>query len=350
MLGYMALNLWDWPVLAVALIRATASLIIVVLLSFSLPGKLGLPVLVIGIAALMGIPTSGLSLGIFFICLTIIALRRVSIEFISNASACVLGIAIVMSMLMVHFGVVSNEEDVIGIPLELGGDIRSRMTFGFKNVNSFAGIVSGFCLLIMMTGSQIVARYLIALLVSYVIYIYTDSRAMLAATFSFVAFTGIFLLARNRLWFLKSFAGFMLLTPLLLSVLASLVVSEMPLLDLMLSGRQTFVSMYFSELPNYRLLIGGAEPSAGVTVDNSFALLAGAIGIPLLIYLTHTTYQRVCRCVNEADFRTYSFLLAFWIYSFAESSMLRPESIVCIVFWVLIFRPRPALVQGEYRL
>ena len=173
---------------------------------------------------------------------------------------------------------------------------------------------------------------------------------MLTATLSFIAFTVIFLLARNRLRILEAFAGIMLITPLLLSILASLVVSEAPLLDLVLSGRLNFISMFFSEMPTYRLLIGGAEPATGTTVDNSFALAVGAIGMPLLIYLAYITFQRVRRCVKEADFRIYSFLLAFWLYSFTESSMLRPESIVCIVFWVLVLRPEPALAQRRYYL
>lgn len=350
MLGYLAFNLWDWPALAIALIRTAASIFIVAMLAVSLTHKVALPVLVIGIIALIGIPTSGISLGIFFICLSVLALRRIPVEFISNASACILGIALTTSVLLVYSGILENGEDVTGSALELGGEIRSRMTFGYKNVNSFAAIATGFCLLVMIAGNRIIARYLIALFVSYVLYIYTDSRAMLAAVFGFIAFTCIFISARNQKWFLKTFSGFMLIMPLLLSVLASQVVSEAPLLDLALSGRMTFVSMFFSEVSNYRLLIGGAEPSAGVTVDNSFALLAGAIGVPLLSYFTHITYKRVCRSINEGDFRTYSFILAFWIYSFAESSMLRPESIVCIVFWVLVLHPKQVLSQGKFRL
>lgn len=351
MLGYLAFNLWELPALAITLIRASALVGIVALLAVSLPAKaMGAPILTIGIVALMGVATSGISLGILFLCLAVLAFRKLPVEFIANSSACVLGFALAMSVLLVHFGIVANEEDVTASALELGGEIRSRMTFGYRNVNSFAGIASGFCLLIMMTGRQAIARYAIALLVSYALYMDTDSRAMLTATLSFIVFTVIFLLARNLPRFLKAFAGLMLITPLLLSILASLVVSEAPLLDLVLSGRLTFVSMFFSEMPAYRFLIGGAEPSSGTTVDNSFALVAGAIGMPLLIYLAHITYQRVRRCVKEADFRVYSFLLAFWLYSFTESSMLRPESIVCIVFWVLVLRPEPALAQGRYSL
>jgi hypothetical protein len=350
MLGYLAVNLWEWKAFTITLIRAATSVIIVALLALSWPAKMGVPVLAIGIVALIGIPTSGISLGILFLCLTVLALRKLSVEFIANSSAFVLGIALTMSVLMVHFGIVANEEDVAGSALELGGEIRSRMTFGYRNVNSFAGIASGFCLLIMMTGRHSIARYAIAVLVSYLLYMDTDSRAMLLATFSFISFTLIFLLARNRPWFLKAFATLMLITPLMLSVFANLVVSEAPLLDLVLSGRLSLVTMFFSELPSYRFLIGGAEPSSGTTVDNSFALMAGAIGIPLLIYVTYITYQRVLRCVDEADFRIYSFLLAFWLYSFAESSMLRPESIICIVFWVLVLRPEPKLALGKYPL
>jgi len=351
MLGYLAFNLWELPALAITLIRASALVGIVALLAVSLHGKaIGAPILAIGIVALMGVPTSAISLGILFLCLTVLAFRKLPVEFIANSSACVLGIALAMSVLLVHFGIVANEEDVTGSALDLDGEIRSRMTFGYRNANAFAGIASSFCLLVMITGKHTIARYAIALIVSYALYMDTNSRAMLMATLSFIAFTVIFILTPNSPRFLKAFAGLVLITPLLLTILASLLVSEFPLLDLVLSGRLNFISMFFSEMPAYRFLIGGVEPSIGTTVDNSFALVVGAIGTPLLIYLTYITYQRVCRCVNEAEFRAYSFLLAFWLYSFAESSMLRPESIVCIVFWVLVLRPVPALAQERYSL
>ena len=351
MLGYLAFNLWEFSTLAITLIRASALVGIVVLLAVSLPAKaMGAPILAIGIVALMGVPTSGISLGILFLCLSVLAFRKLPVEFIANSSACVLGIALAMSVLLVHFGIVANEADITASALDLGGEIRSRMTFGYRNVNAFAGIATGFCLLVMITGRQTIARYAIALIVSYALYIDTNSRAMLMATLSFIAFTVIFLLTPKSPRFLKAFAGLTLITPFLLTILASLVVSEAPLLDLVLSGRLNFVSMFFSEIPFYRFLIGGAEPSSGTTVDNSLALVVGAIGMPLLIYLTYITYQRVCRCVNEAEFRVYSFLLAFWLYSFTESSMLRPESIVCIVFWVLVLRPVSANAQARYFL
>ncbi len=351
MLGYLAFNLWDLPAAAITLIRACALVGIVALLPVSFPAKaIGAPVLAIGIVALMGVPTSGISLGILFLCLTVLAFRKLPVEFIANSSACVLGAALAVSVLLVYFGIVANEEDVTGSALELGGEIRSRMTFGYRNVNAFTGIASSFCLIIMMTGRQVIARYVFALLVSYALYMLTDSRAMLTATLSFIALTFIFLLARHRPRFLTALAGLILITPLLLSILASLVLSEAPLLDLVLSGRLSFVSMFFAEMPTYRFLIGGAEPSSGTTVDNAFALAAGAIGVPLVIYLAHITYRRVRRCVEEADFRVYSFLLAFWLYSFSESSMLRPETIICIVFWILVLRPAPALVRGKQSL
>ena len=349
MLGYLAHNLWMMPVLEITLIRLTALFGIIMLLVVGMPDRgIGLPILVIGMVALMGGPTSGISLGILFLCLTVLALRKLPVEFLASSSAYVLGITVALSLLFVYIGVLVSEEDVVSNPLELGGDIRSRMTFGYRNVNAFGGLVSGFCLLLMMAGKQTIARYAIALVVTYVIYVYTDSRAMILAVLSFIAFTAIFLLIRKSSRFLIALSVFTLITPVMLTILASEVMSNAPLLDFVLSGRLTFVSLFFSEIPAYRFLLGGAEPADGITVDNSFALLSGAIGIPLLIYVSYITFQRVIRCINEGDFRTYSFLLAFWSYSFTESSMLRPESIVCIVFWVLILRPEPVITHGKY--
>ena len=65
MLGYLAHNLWMMPVLEITLIRLAALVGIVTLLVVGMPDRgIGLPILVIGMVALMGVPTSGISLGV----------------------------------------------------------------------------------------------------------------------------------------------------------------------------------------------------------------------------------------------------------------------------------------------
>lgn len=340
MAGYLAFNLWELPPSAIMAMRVASLLGIALLLPVDMPFRaMGVPILAIGLVSLLGVATSNLSLNLLFLCLTVLAFRKLNVDFIAASSAGLLAAAVIMSVVLIQLGWVINADDIAGDALELGGELRSRMTFGYRNVNAFASIVGSFCLLFMLTGRRAFLRYAVALLVSYTFYSYTDSRGMLIATVSFVGFTGIFLLARKRRELLRLLAGIVLIVPLVLSILAPLVVTEIPLLDLVLSGRLSFASSFFSDIPAYRLITGGTEPSSDTTVDNAFALLAGAMGVPLLLYLTYVTYQRLARSIDEGDFRVYSFLLAFWLYSFSESSMLRPESLICLIFWILVLAP-----------
>jgi hypothetical protein len=124
----------------------------------------------------------------------------------------------------------------------------------------------------------------------------------------------------------------------MLSVVPDMIINQFPLIDLAFSGRFSFISAYLSEMPAYRILIGGMEPPASLTIDNSFALIVGAMGIPFLIYVAFRLFLVVKICSDVGDYRMYAFMLSFWLYSFSESNMLRPESLICFVFWIIIFK------------
>lgn len=337
-LGYLGVNQLDMNQLSIISIRLLAFLIICALLSMQGTRifKIDRPIFIFGLVTIVGAVTSFISLNLLFIFLFLMGARSFSIYFLATASVCILGITIVASVLLVYFGIVENNIDIVGSTFGIGDELRSRMTFGFRNVNAFSAVVSAFCLLFILVSKRAVVGYSLALIISYAFYIYTDSRTMLLATVFSIIFTVMFLLlaSHRRIFYFTSI--FIISAPLVLTALATTIVNQFPFIDLLISSRFTFSSAYFSGIPVFRLLIGGIDPPSELTIDNSFALITGAAGIPFLVYIAIRVFHLVKQCALDFNYKTYSFTLSFWLFSFSESSMVRPESLICLIFWMLI--------------
>jgi hypothetical protein len=342
MFGYLGFNLFRLEDSALFAIRSvcTGIVVVAILLESARIRDLPLPLLVTGIVSALGMLTSSISLNLFFLFLFVVATRSVSFEFLVRSAVYITGSTVAMTVILVQLGVFINEEDIVGMAYELFGDeFRVRDNFGFRNPNAFASIVSAFSLLFMLTGKQLSIRALVAVTVSIVFFIYNDSRTMVSTTILFVvlAYGVKYFKAYPLLWY---WLGVVALTGILFaSAFPAEIVATFPLFDMFISNRSIFITYYYSELSLYAWLIGGAAPSQNVTVDNSFALLLGACGLPFLIYLFWVLQDRLKRCIEASDYRSYAFLLSFSYYSFSESSLVRPEALIGAIFLVLLFNP-----------
>lgn len=337
-LGYLGVNLFDMKPGSILSLRLVGMVAVGGLLIRGVELRKGeWPLLVLLALMAVGAITSSLSLNVVFILLVCFAVRSLQIRVLANTSTFILGITILMVLALIHFGLVENSTDVVGMAAELGDDERTRMTFGFKNVNAFAGVVTAFCLLFMFSGKSVALRSLLAVVVSYVFYKYTDSRTMFLATVSSVVFSLIFAVFVTHRRLFNAISVTLVAVPVLLSAMAATVLDKIPLIDLVFSGRFSFMAEYLNSLPFYRLLIGGMDPPEALTIDNAFALMVGALGVPFMCYLAFRVFRVVQECGLARDGRTYSFILSFWLFSFSESNILRPESLICLVFWAIVF-------------
>ncbi|GAB3459604.1 hypothetical protein GCM10027321_17730 [Massilia terrae] len=337
-LGYLGVNLFDMKPGSIMLFRVAALVAIAGLLARGVEIRKGERLLFVYLLLMaIGALTSSLSLNMVFILLVCFAVRSIQIRSLASTSTFVLGATILLVLALIQFGYVENGTDVVGIAAELGDDERTRMTFGFRNVNAFSGVVTAFCLLLMFSGKRVVLRAASAVMVSYIFYKYTDSRTMLLATCSFIVFSLVFLIfvAHRRLFYIVSVV--LIAVPIALSILAATVLDKFPLIDLIFSGRFSFMAEYLNSLPFYRVLIGGVDPPEALTIDNAFALMVGAFGVPFMAYLVWRIFCVIRECALVRDYRTYSFVLSFWLFSFSESNILRPESLICLVFWAIVF-------------
>lgn len=335
-LGVNVANLGQTHLLALRLI----SLSLIVTLIFAQIHQIekkDRPVIFIGAVALLGCFTSFASLNILFICLFALSARKISVDYLASASASVLGCAIIVILFLVWIGVIENDIDVTGLASELSDGERIRSTFGFKNVNAFASLVSAFCLLLMLTWRRAVISCVTSLFISFTFYNYTDSRALPISVLFFIFSAAFFSILIKRGRALTGISIIIIVFPLLLTLLSTKIVDEFPIVDAISSYRFTYSSLYFSEIPLYRFIIGGVQPSEGITVDNSFSLLTGAIGLPMLGYMSARLIKIIKECIAMRDAKRYAFLLSFWVFSFLESNMIRPESLIGVIFWLYLF-------------
>lgn len=337
--GYLGINLFDYESTTLLIIRVSVVVVVSLLFLLELKHiKIHRTVLLIFAVAAVGALTSSILLNIMFMCFFAIATRSLPISTLLITAATVLLIAIVATLLMIQLGIIFSDEEIVGLVAELGGELRARMSLGYRNVNSFASIVSAFCLLLVLSGRQTIIRCCIALALSYVVYEQTDSRSMMAATVIFISYLiALHVFSKYRKYSLI-LSVCVILSTVVISLLPNVVMSQFPLLDFHLSSRLSFISAYYAEIPTFRLLIGGIDPPIGITVDNSFALIVGAIGLPMYLYLVIRVISIIRHCTLTRNHKLHAFILSFWLYSFAESSMVRPEAIIGIIFWIILIR------------
>ena len=348
-LGFMGVNLFNFESYVIFTFRFFLVLVIAILLASELrDARIHRLMLVVGAIAAISAITSSIMMNLLFIAFFVFATRSLSIQFLAKVSVIVLGIAIVTTYAVLYFGTLISDEDVLGVAFELGGGLRSRMNFGYNNPNNFPSIVSAFCLLLMMSGKHAFIRCLVALTLSINVYDQTDSRTMIVATSFFIVYVATlsFFARYTRMLFILSTT--LLLSVVVISLFPEFFVSQFPILDFYLSGRLFIVSSYYSEIPAFRLLIGGMDPTVGVgtvgtAVDNSFALITGAAGVPALFYVISRLLSKIRHCILASDHRLHAFLISFWLFSFAESSLVRPEVIIGLLFWAVILRPNDFL-------
>ena len=340
MIGYLGVNLLDFPSQIILTLRICSVVILFALLVPELR-NVSVPISLFVVLAVwsVGAFSSSILLNLLFTLLFVLATRSILLDYLVSVSIWALLAATLLTLVFLHLDFIFNDEDIVELSIELGGELRSRLNFGYKNVNSFASIISSLCLLIMVRGKLPWLRCTAALVVSYLVYDQTDSRSMVIATVFFVVYFVIASTFRHRRQFFYVISASLIAIPTLVSLFPRFFIDEVQLLDLQLSGRLNFVAQFYSELSPLNLILGGADPKF-LTIDNAFALIVGAAGVPFLLFLVLRVIAILRICIWEYNYRIPAFLVSFWMYSFVESSLVRPETLVGLVFWALVLRPK----------
>lgn len=347
MIGYIGINVFRLESSAVNIIRMISAIPMALLISIKIDSySIARPALIFLSISALGVSGSSISLNVIYIILFVSAFRSIPFPTLTKLSSQALGLAVVVSLAFSVLGITENSVDVSSSFLEDSEDHRVRFTFGYRNVNALTALISAFCMLVMLRGKQKIARYIFSGAISYIFYIYTDSRTLIASVALFAIFSIYFNLLKTRRKMLIGSTVLISIIPLAYSIFSSEILNYMPLLDLILSKRLSLGSSYLEGLSPLEKVIGGAAPVGDLTIDNAILLVIGAVGLPATFYLFIKVTQALKECIVNNDHRLYAFLLSFWLLSVTESSLVRPESIICLPFWIaVIFKSR---IRGQY--
>lgn len=226
-------------------------------------------------------------------------------------------------------GTTQNSTEIIGN--------RARETLGFSNTNAFASLIYSSLLTLLLIEVRPTIKYTIVFSATLSVYLITNNRS-LPVSIIFFFIIKLALKALNKKKIAEYLAIAFLTAPILATYLSKHVASEYPTIDLLLSMRPSLSARFLDELPWYSHLVGGFSPSKHITVDNSFLLIHAALGLPFLLLFTWKVFCKFMTYFESKELNKCALIISFWLFCFSESSLVRPETIISLIFWAMILQ------------
>ena len=280
----------------------------------------------------LGFPDNYIGVNVLFIFFFIICTKGFSVEKIARYSLLLLGVCVFLTFILTYLGKVENIIDTVGD--------RERTTLGYSNANAFPTIVYSFIMLMFYQWKEnYFKKYIISILLVYITFLFTDSRTLVSALLIFVFAHLLFLALAPRMT-LKILSFMLLLAPIVVTQLSSYLFEDFQEIDDLLSNRLLFSIDFLAQISTLNFIVGGLSPDKiKSTVDNGFLLLQASTGTFFLCFVIWLTFRRILISINKQEPEVFSLILSFWYFSFSESSLVRPEAIMGLIFWALIYRP-----------
>ena len=274
-----------------------------------------------------------LAVNVFFLLLFVVATKRVPIQRLVDNFFYILCATIAVVFLLLLFGILENKLDSTVI-----GD-RIRWRFGFLNVNAFGALVYSIVLLALFRlniKKASLAYYFLTFSFFCYMYLQTGSRTLGFGIVMYCLIYLCFLGVKSNL-LLKILALVGLILPVIFINNLPQIISFVPIVDRLLSYRGTYAVMYMSGLQDWYIFLGGVS-SSGKNTDMGLVLIQSSLGFLFLVYLMIQTYLALSKSIKLRLPNIYAFILSFWVCGLSESPIIRPESIIGLVFWVLVIR------------
>ena len=212
---------------------------------------------------------------------------------------------------------------------------RTRNTLGFTNVNAAAIFFFSLLIIWLLKTKNISMKHLlITVVISFVVYRLTDSRTVFACTIIF----SICYLVLNR-WngrWASILFGVCVTIFYLSPVLVLMARSAFPTLDIVLSSRLKWFSLYIANHSINTLLFGGSKIEG---IDNFYLCLLYNGGILFYIFTWYMNISALSKYILRGNSGYAAFIIAITAYGLMESGVIRCELLCMIMFWYLLFRP-----------
>ena len=275
-------------------------------------------------------------INIIFIMAFVIASRKIPIKNLIDYCYFICIFSVLIVMISMQLGLTSNSLDEVGD--------RSRATFGFANTNGFSSLIGATVMLALLRAQWIKASffyYAFLLLITYYFYSETDNRTLLLSILLYVIVNLFFFMIKSKL-VLKFFSFLAVIIPMIIVIMLPYILTIAPAIDFLLSFRISYAVRYMSGFPDWALFFGGPSYGSHAT-DMGLVLILYNFGA---IFVTITMFY-LFRClqiaINLKQHNTCAFLITFWVMGISESAILRPETIIGLVFWLLLLRPKDIL-------
>ncbi len=231
-------------------------------------------------------------------------------------------------------------------------DGRTREDFGFDNVNS-AGLLIYSIVSVFVLSSKKIKTYHAILAIALVVFVYmrTNSRTSFYGTVALLVLQPIFSVIPYYIKkiFLPIACFLMFISPLFW-LTPGMQTHEM---NLKYSFRPWLFKVYFESISRRIFLFGG---NTAQDVDNFYLVFLGNAGIILYVGLLFMLIMNIIKLSKNNDNKRLAFIFSSLIIAITETSLIRPEIMSMLAFWVMLFRcfqdikpqKRPEVGQCKY--
>lgn len=167
---------------------------------------------------------------------------------------------------------------------------------------------------------------------------YTDTRSVLVSTilFTFIFILLSFIVKIPRIYYnselLVHLANFL---PIFLLVIILKLRQTFQVIDTATSYRLSFISNYIESNSWSNLLFGGTQVK---DVDNGFLILIYSLGLFFSLYILIKIIKATHIAFQKNNIRIIAFITSFLVYNLVESAIVRPEVLITMLFWMVIFK------------
>lgn len=225
-----------------------------------------------------------------------------------------------------------------------GGRIRNSL--GFDNVNSLSLLIASPIFLLLSREDNKLITNIICLTIVIAVTKYTDSRTLLFSTILFVALNFLFrvnvIKKIEKILNTKKWPSLLLTLLFFGSPIIMLIVYKFyPVMDTILSYRITKMLTFIKAQNILNYIVGFTKLNE---IDNSFLLLFFTVGLIGYLFLAKIFYKYLS---NKDNLKYLPFTISVLFYGLMEGVLLRPESMLTIYFWIIVFHSSNILYFKE---
>ncbi|MDD3138967.1 MAG: hypothetical protein PHX08_08350 [Lachnospiraceae bacterium] len=216
---------------------------------------------------------------------------------------------------------------------------RSRATFGFENPNVAALFYSSLVYLLLVSRKKLKPMIIgVALFLTVIVYYYTNSRTSLLALLVFVFLEYIvYIINKKKMLHADIIFGKCAVlfsdALFLVNLLSVFTIEKFMRIDQLLSFRISTFSKMIDDAGLIGFLFGGTT----LTVDSFYYMLLFQYGIFIYLFVAIATHFALKQMVIKRENRFVSLIIGLLLVAMMESSLIRPEILVTLVVWKIIF-------------